>query len=327
MTKLLRVEKLEKNYLLPSQSLFSFKKDYIYVLRNISFELEKQQTLAIVGESGCGKSTLARQISYLEKPTSGECFLEEQSYSQLPVKDLRQSIQMIFQNPYASLNPRFTIRSILEEPLKINFPKLSSEERLYKIHQILQKIKMLPEDLNKYPHMFSGGQRQRWAIARVLMLAPKIVIADEPVSALDVSVQAQVLNLLKDLQEEFGISYIFISHDIGVVYYMADKVAVMYLGKIVEFGGIEDIYQHSLHPYTKALISAKRQFNEINKKVIVLSGELPSPLEKIQGCSFQSRCPVFQDICLQEMPEIKNVYGRLVACHRSDEMYQGTLKF
>jgi len=261
-----------------------------------------------VGESGCGKSTLGRLSTMIEIPTEGELYYQDQN---LLVKDKtaeqlrRQKIQIVFQNPYGSLNPRKKVGQILEEPLSIN-TKLTKEQRKEKVLSMMAKVGLKTEHYSRYPHMFSGGQRQRIAIARGLMLNPDIVIADEPVSALDVSVQAQVLNLMMDLQDELGLSYLFISHDLSVVEHIADDVLVMYLGKVVEKASKKSLFAHPMHPYTEALLSATPQLNtEEKREKIRLIGELPSPLNPPKGCAFHARCQYAFERCNIESPELK----------------------
>lgn len=286
-----------------------FKPDAeVKALNGVSFALAKGKTLAVVGESGCGKSTLARVLTMIETPTDGELLYKQDSLLKKDPKTAalrRQKIQIIFQNPYGSLNPRKKVGAILEEPLKIN-TELNSSERKERVLAIMSKVGLRPEFYDRYPHMFSGGQRQRIAIARGLMLNPDIVIADEPVSALDVSVQAQVLNLMMDLQDELGLSYLFISHDLSVVEHIADDVLVMYLGKVVEKASKRALFAHPMHPYTEALLSATPQLNtEGKREKIRLIGELPSPLKPPKGCAFHARCQYAFELCNIESPELK----------------------
>ena len=289
----------------------------------VSFTLEKGKTLAVVGESGCGKSTLGRMLTMIETPTDGQLnFLGEDllTLSKEQQKELRQKIQIIFQNPYGSLNPRKKIGSILEEPLVIN-TNLSKAERKAKAMEMMSKVGLKPEHYDRYPHMFSGGQRQRIAIARGLMLDPEVIVADEPVSALDVSVQAQVLNLMMDLQQEFGLSYVFISHDLSVVEHIADEVMVMYLGKVVEHGTCEEVFTNPKHPYTQALLSSTPQLSsEKRRQRIKLKGELPSPLNPPSGCAFHGRCQYANDRCRTEGPVLRTTdEAHLIACHAVEE--------
>jgi dipeptide transport system ATP-binding protein len=286
----------------------------------ISFAIEPGKTLAVVGESGCGKSTLARMVTLIEKPTEGTLSLDGIDAVNPPsnyATQLRRMVQLVFQNPYGSLNPRKKVGTILEEPLAIN-TKLSSAERTEQARAMMAKVGLRPEHYGRYPHMFSGGQRQRIAIARALMLSPKLVVADEPVSALDVSIQAQVLNLLADLQEEMGLAYLFISHDLGVVRHIAHDVLVMYLGHAVEHGPKGKIYGNPLHPYTQALLSSTPGITGVRRKRIVLKGELPSPLNPPVGCVFSTRCPYVTERCKVERPALRELDGRLVACHYAE---------
>lgn len=295
----------------------------VKALDGVNFSVEAGKTLAVVGESGCGKSTLARQLTMIETPTEGALEFDGQDLLKLNKakrKELRQRIQIIFQNPYGSLNPRKKIGTILEEPLVIN-TKLSKAERKAKAISLLQKVGLRPEHYDRYPHMFSGGQRQRIAIARGLMMSPKVVVADEPVSALDVSVQAQVLNLMMDLQDELGLAYVFISHDLSVVEHIADKVMVMYLGKVVEYGSTEQIFGNPQHPYTRALLSSTPRI-EPEKRLdkIRLTGELPSPLNPPSGCAFHGRCQFANERCSVETPALKDQeVAANVACFGVDE--------
>ncbi|SHO55144.1 peptide ABC transporter ATP-binding protein [Vibrio quintilis] len=289
----------------------------------ISFELAHGKTLAVVGESGCGKSTLGRMLTMIETPTEGSLAFNGEELLALSKSDhkaLRQKIQIIFQNPYGSLNPRKKIGAILEEPLVIN-TQMSKEERKAKAIEMMEKVGLKREHYDRYPHMFSGGQRQRIAIARGLMLDPQIIVADEPVSALDVSVQAQVLNLMMDLQQEFGLSYVFISHDLSVVEHIADDVMVMYLGKVVEQGTCQQLFENPRHPYTQALLSSTPQLApDKRRQRIKLQGELPSPLNPPSGCAFHGRCQYANDRCRQETPKLRSdAQAHLTACHAVEE--------
>ena len=273
----------------------------------IDFELYPGKTLAVVGESGCGKSTLARLVTMIEAPTSGSLKLDGKAVLPQDWASLRQSVQIVFQDPYGSLNPRQRVGSILEEPLKINCPEMSAVERTEKAREMLGLVGLRPEHFDRYPHMFSGGQRQRIAIALALMLDPKVLVLDEPVSALDLSIQSSVLNLLLDLQERLQLAYLFISHDLSVVKHIADEVIVMYLGRAVEKGSREAIFATPFHPYSKALLSATPQADPLAKKVrIKLEGELPSPLSIPGGCPFAPRCWKVQDKCRETRPSLNN---------------------
>ena len=293
----------------------------LQAVNKVSFAVEAGRTLAVVGESGCGKSTLARMATLIEAPTSGALTLDGVDAVSPPASErrrLRRTVQFVFQNPYGSLNPRKKVGTILEEPLKIN-TDLSPAERTEKARAMMAKVGLRPEHYARYPHMFSGGQRQRIAIARALMLEPRLVVADEPVSALDVSIQAQVLNLLRDLQEEFELTYVFVSHDLSVVRYIADDVMVMYLGNAIEHGPKERIYARPLHPYTQALLASTPRVDAGKRERIILRGELPSPLNPPKGCVFSTRCPHVTERCRVERPEKREVDGRQVACHYAED--------
>jgi dipeptide transport system ATP-binding protein len=290
----------------------------------VSFAIEAGKTLAVVGESGCGKSTLARMVSLIEKPTEGTLMLDGTDAVNTPGADkrrLRQAVQLVFQNPYGSLNPRKKISAVLEAPLEIN-TDLGKAERSERARTMLAQVGLRPEYAGRYPHMFSGGQRQRIAIARALMLNPKLLVADEPVSALDVSIQAQVLNLLSDLQAQFQLAYLFISHDLAVVRHIADDVLVMYLGHVMEQGPKARLFAQPLHPYTNALLASTPGVGARTAQRIVLKGELPSPLNPPSGCVFSSRCPYAVDICRADRPAPRPVDGRLVACHFAEQFLE-----
>jgi dipeptide transport system ATP-binding protein len=288
----------------------------------VSFSLAAGKTLAVVGESGCGKSTLARLITMIEPPTAGSLIIDGVDVGKADrrlVKRLRSEVQIVFQDPYGSLNPRQKIGTILTEPLKINRPEMKGAERRRAAQDMMERVGLRPEHYDRYPHMFSGGQRQRIAIARALMLHPRIVVLDEPVSALDLSVQAQVLNILVDLQGEFGLAYLFISHGLSVVRHMADEVMVMYLGRPVEYGTRAEIFENPRHPYTRALLSATPIADPTRQKErIRLEGELPSPINPPTGCSFHPRCPLAFDRCVVERPELEEKGPVKVACFAVD---------
>ena len=294
----------------------------LQAVSGVSFTLQAGKTLAVVGESGCGKSTLARMVTLIEKPSAGSLTLGGidvlQSHDK---KALRQKVQLVFQNPYGSLNPRKRIGQILEAPLEIN-TDLNAAERAEKAKAMLAKVGLRPEHYDRFPHMFSGGQRQRIAIARALMLNPLLVVADEPVSALDVSIQAQVLNLLGDLQRDLGLAYLFISHDLGVVRHIAHDVLVMYLGSTVEHGDKETIFSQPLHPYTQALLASTPGLAGSGqaRKRMVLSGELPSPLSPPKGCVLSTRCPYAVAQCHEERPPLLELMGRKVACFEAEKL-------
>lgn len=312
----LEAQQLTRHYSV-SQGLFR-DKGTVKALNGVSFTLKKASTLAVVGESGCGKSTLARQLTMIEKPSAGRLLIDGVDVATNGGANnpaLRRQLQMVFQNPYASLNPRKSIDATLQEPLRIN-TALTAGERRERIDAMLQQVGLRPEFASRYPHMFSGGQRQRVAIARAMMLNPAVVVADEPVSALDVSIQAQILNLFMDLQASFNTSYVFISHNLSVVEHVADEVLVMYLGSAVEYGSKQALFENPLHPYTRVLISATPAIRAQDRKErIRITGELPSPLHPPAGCAFSPRCPFAQNRCNTETPALRQVEGRLVACH------------
>ena len=291
-----------------------FKPDAtVRALNGVSFELHSGKTLAVVGESGCGKSTLARLVTMIEDPSAGELLIDGKP-ARVGDSSLRAAVQIVFQNPYGSLNPRQKVGTILEEPLKINTTDDAATRR-QKAEEMMAKVGLRPEHYDRYPHMFSGGQRQRIAIARALMLKPKVLVLDEPVSALDLSIQAQVLNLLMDLQKEMGLAYLFISHGLSVVRHIADEVMVMYLGKPVETGTADEVFTHPRHPYTAALLSATPIADpERAKNRIRLQGELPSPLNPPPGCPFNPRCWKATEECRKAMPPLEGTADHQFAC-------------
>ena len=317
MTVVLAANDLCRHYAV-SGGLFA-KPATLKALDGVSFTLQKGKTLAIVGESGCGKSTLARLLTMIEEPTSGSLRMGESEIAganAATLKTLRPNVQIVFQNPYGSLNPRQKIGHALEEPLLVNTP-LSASDRTAKAHNMMRLVGLRPVHYDRYPHMFSGGQRQRIAIARALMLEPHILVLDEPVSALDLSIQAQVLNLLADLQERLHLAYAFISHDLSVVRHIADEVMVMYLGRVVEHGPRDAIFENPQHPYTRALLSATPVADPTRKREhIVLHGELPSPLSPPSGCSFRNRCPIAVEKCSLTAPLLEAKHGHRIACHQ-----------
>ncbi len=320
---LLQAIDLKKYY--PVQKGLLGQERQVKALDGISFNLERGKTLAVVGESGCGKSTLGRLLTMIETPTDGQLYWHGQDLLKpdpQAQKLRRQKIQIIFQNPYGSLNPRKKISQILAEPLIIN-STLSKAERREKVLEMMAKVGLKTEHYDRYPHMFSGGQRQRIAIARGLMLEPDVLIADEPVSALDVSVRAQVLNLMMDLQQEMGLSYVFISHDLSVVEHIADEVMVMYLGRCVEKGSKTAMFANPRHPYTQALLSATPRLNpDERRERIKLSGELPSPLSPPPGCAFNTRCRRRFEVCTQQQPMLNQYGGEQIACFAVDREEQ-----
>jgi dipeptide transport system ATP-binding protein len=316
----LEVEDLRQVYDVPRG--FFAKPLLLKAVDGVSFTLDAGRTLAVVGESGCGKSTLARMVSMIEPPVSGALRIEGVDIvggGHAARQALRSHVQIVFQNPYGSLNPRQRIGTLLEEPLVINRPDMDKAARRQAAIDMLARVGLRAEHYHRYPHMFSGGQRQRIAIARALMLNPAILVLDEPVSALDLSVQAQVLNILVDLQDEFGLAYLFISHGLSVVRHMADEVMVMYLGRAVEHGARDEIFANPRHPYTRALLSATPVADPSRRREWVpLEGELPSPLNPPRGCAFHPRCPLAFDRCRIERPELEEKGGVKVACFAVD---------
>jgi oligopeptide transport system ATP-binding protein len=315
---LLQVKGLKK-YFPITGGVFGKKIGEVKAVDDVTFTVYKGETLGIVGESGCGKSTTGRMLLRLIEPTEGSIVFEGKEVTKLSKSELRKmrrDMQMIFQDPFASLNPRHTVEKILEEPLVVHGIG-SKEERKKRVQEMLEVVGLGRYHAKRYPHQFSGGQRQRIGIARALMTNPKLIIADEPVSALDVSIQAQVLNLLEDLQKEFGLTYIFIAHDLGVVRHISDRVGVMYLGRLVELADSDQLYESPKHPYTKALLSAVPIPDpEYKKESQLLSGDLPNPANPPQGCAFHTRCSACMDICKQKRPEMKEIEkGHYVACH------------
>tara|TARA_R100000455_G_C6268389_1_gene123865 strand:- start:124 stop:1134 length:1011 start_codon:yes stop_codon:yes gene_type:complete len=319
----LEVHDLVRHYRLPRESLFR-EPGFVYALNGVSFEIQKGRSFGIVGESGCGKSTLARNVMALEDTDSGSVRILGKEVVGLgfdKLRPLRRHFQMVFQDPYGSLDPHHNIGRIVAEPLAALGP-LPKEEKEKRVRDVLVSVGLKPQDVEKYPHEFSGGQRQRIAIARALITRPELIVADEPVSALDVSVQAQVLNLMKDLQEQLGVTYMFISHDLAVVEYLCDEVAVMYLGEIVERGLTEDMFNRPAHPYTRILLDAVPKPGRGKKRErIKLQGNVTGQTERRKGCSFQDRCPMAQSVCREIKPPLAPVgEAHLAACHFSDEV-------
>ncbi|WP_042474487.1 ABC transporter ATP-binding protein [Bacillus ndiopicus] len=321
MNNILVVENLKKKFQI-SGGLFE-KKEFVNAVMDVSFHIKEGETFSLVGESGCGKSTTGRLITRLVDVTEGKIVVNGKDVAQAKNSELthlRESVQMIFQDPYASLNPRMKVKDLIAEPLVIH-TKLSKEERDKLVYEMLEIVGLNAEHANRYAHEFSGGQRQRIGIARALITKPKLIIADEPVSALDVSIQSQILNLLKKLQKEFNLSYLFISHDLSVVEYISHRVGVMYLGTIVEQGDKEAIFKNPLHPYTKALLSSVPIADPtMRKEKMVLKGDIPNPKNPPSGCTFHTRCPLATDICKQQIPKMKQINDKQqVACHLVNE--------
>jgi oligopeptide transport system ATP-binding protein len=315
---LLKVENLKKHFPITG-GILGRPVSSVKAVDGVSFTVNKGETLGIVGESGCGKSTTGRMLMRLIDPSEGRVTFEDReltSLSNSEMRKIRREIQMVFQDPYASLNPRHTVEKILEEPLKVHGMG-SAKERKKRVHELLNIVGLSSYHAKRYPHQFSGGQRQRIGIARALMTKPKLIIADEPVSALDVSIQSQVLNLIQDLQKEFELTYIFIAHDLGVVRHISDRVGVMYLGKMVELSDSEKLYDKPLHPYTQALLSAVPIPDpDFKRETILLQGDIPSPSNPPSGCTFHTRCPHASEVCKQKVPEFKEHQpGHYVACH------------
>lgn len=314
----LKVENLKVHF--PVKGGLFTKKQVVKAVDGVSFEIYPKETFGLVGESGCGKSTTGRAIVKLYEPTSGTVYYHGEDVTKIKgshLAEFRRNVQMIFQDPYASLNPRMTVGEIIREPMDIHHIFNTKEEREQRVRELLDIVGLKPDHIRRYPHEFSGGQRQRIGIARTLALHPQFIVCDEPISALDVSIQAQVINLLEHIQREMGISYLFIAHDLSMVKHISDRIGVMYLGNLVEIGDSDDVYHRPLHPYTQALLSAvpipdPRVARE--KKRIVLEGELPSPLDTPSGCVFRTRCPNATERCAREKPGMVNVGKRTVAC-------------
>ncbi|RMG97956.1 MAG: dipeptide ABC transporter ATP-binding protein [Chloroflexi bacterium] len=324
---LVRVQNLKK-YFPIRRGVLRRQVGAVQAVDGVSFEIRRGETLGLVGESGCGKSTTGRTILQLEKPTGGQVFFGDQELTNMSSSELRKArrhMQMIFQDPYASLNPRMTVGNIISEPLEIhNIGNAASRKE--RVQELLRLVGLNPYFINRYPHEFSGGQRQRIGIARALATNPSFIVADEPISALDVSIQAQVVNLLEDLKQELGLTYLFIAHDLSMVRYISDRVAVMYLGRIVEMGHRDEVYDHPLHPYTQALLSAipiPDPDKEARRKRIILEGDVPSPANPPAACRFHTRCSYATDICREVDPEFRN-FGtdsreHWVACHHAEK--------
>ncbi|MDQ7030348.1 MAG: ABC transporter ATP-binding protein [Ardenticatenia bacterium] len=319
---LIRVEGLRVYFPITRGIIFQRHVGDVKAVDGLDFEIKRGETLGLVGESGCGKSTTGRAILQLYRPTSGHVYFGDVDLTTLKgeaLRRMRRRMQMIFQDPYASLNPRMTVGGIVGEPLEVHGIAKGKEKR-ERVQELLRVVGLNPYFINRYPHEFSGGQRQRIGIARALALNPDFIVCDEPISALDVSIQAQIINLLEDLQEQFGLTYLFIAHDLSVVRHISDRVAVMYLGKIVELANRVELYEHPLHPYTQALLSAVPIPDpeiEAQRQRIILEGDVPSPTNPPRGCRFHTRCPLAMDVCREDPePEFKDAGGgHYVACH------------
>lgn len=319
---LVKVEHLKEYF---SINVGMFKSRPLKAVDDVSFEIKKGETLGLVGESGCGKTTVGRTLLHLYEPTDGKVFYDGQEIkSKESLKEFRKKATMVFQDPYSSLNPRMTVTDIIAEPLDIHKLVTNKEERKERVLELMSYVGLNSEHAARYAHEFSGGQRQRIGIARSLAVNPEFIVCDEPVSALDVSIQAQVINMFDELQDRLGLTYLFIAHDLLVVRHISDRIAVMYLGRMVEMGDAEEIYNHPLHPYSQSLLSAvpvpDPQVARANKR-IVLEGDIPSPLNAPSGCPFRTRCRFATEACAESMPEFKDVGGgHFVACHRVDEI-------
>ncbi len=318
---LLHVDNLVKHFPITQGIIIQKQVGAVHAVDGVSFDIYKGETLGLVGESGCGKSTTGRTILQLYRPTSGSVYFEGKDLVAMKGEELRKTrkrMQMIFQDPYASLNPRMTVGEIVGEPMLIH-KTYSGKELEDRVADLLALVGLNPAFSNRYPHEFSGGQRQRIGVARALALDPSLIVCDEPISALDVSIQAQVVNLLEDLQAELGLTYLFIAHDLSMVRHISDRVAVMYLGIIMELAEREELYNNPLHPYTQALLSAvpiPDPYAEEKRQRIILEGDVPSPVNPPSGCRFRTRCPLAVDICAQEKPEFREIkQGHFVACH------------
>jgi oligopeptide transport system ATP-binding protein len=328
---LLSVDNLKKTFSIAS-GLFA-RPLTLTALEDISFSVRKGETLGIVGESGCGKSTLGRCILQLLPPDEGQVIWMGNDLTKVDPEDMRRhrrELQIIFQDPLASLNPRMTVGEIIADPLRTLMPELSKSERRARVVRMMEKVGLLPEMINRYPHEFSGGQAQRIGVARALITEPKLIVCDEPVSALDVSIQAQILNLLDDLKQEFGLTLVFISHDLSVVRHVSDRIMVLYLGRMVELAEVELLYNDPLHPYSKALLTAVPIPDPKlarARTIQGLVGEVPSPINPPSGCTFRTRCPYAAELCAERWPPVETIkQGRMIACHRWQEIEDGGAK-
>jgi len=327
--EMVRVDGLVKHFPITQGIIFKKRIGAVKAVDGVSFSLYKGETLGVVGESGCGKSTLAKMLMHLETPTSGKAYFQGKDMFAISggeLRRLRRNIQMVMQDPYTSLNPRMTVGDIIGEPYEIHTEVAPRGDRRRRVQELLELVGLNPEHLNRYPHQFSGGQRQRIGIARALALRPEVIVCDEPVSALDVSIQAQVINLLEKLQDELGLSYIFIAHDLSVVRHISDRVAVMYLGKIVEIGTDDEIYNRPTHPYTQALLSAVPVPDPTareHREIIRLEGDVPSPADPPSGCRFRTRCWKAQEVCAVEEPPLvpREADPHPSACHFAEQRH------